>query len=150
MIPASRRCYPDTVRGVSFPLLSLLLALLVAAPPIPAAAAEGEAAPAPLLYGRIPPDIIVNLRGSGAHYLMVTAEIQTRSQADIENVLHHAAAIRHHMLMSMGEVGYREALTPEGRQQLADEALAIVRRVLAEEAGGNEVEAVLFTSYLVE
>jgi len=112
--------------------------------------ATEEAVQSAAHYTRLAPDILVNLRGSGGHYLMVTAEVQTRSAADVEKVMQHAPAIRHHMLMSMGEMGYREALTVEGRQKLADDSLAIIRRVLDEETGANEVVAVLFTSYLVE
>lgn len=146
------RCYPGTLRAVRSTTRLLLAAVLCASLPSPAHAAEEEPAAvrAEMLYSRIPPDILVNLRGSGGHYLMVTAEIQTSRQADIDNALYHAAAIRHHMLMSMGEVAYRDALSPEGRVRLGEQSLAIVRRVLDEETGDNDVRAVLFSSYLVE
>ena len=131
-------------------MVSRSAAALLAAGPGRAWASEDEGADRQVLYTKLHPDIIVNLRGSGSHYLMVTAQVQTPSRADVDNTQVHLPAIRHHMLMMMGEMGYREALTPEGRQKLADETLAIVRRVLDEEVGENAVERVLFTSYLVE
>ncbi len=144
--------YRGATRDVSAWLLPLLLAMTFMLFP-GAGDAASDAPPAAtgeLLFTKLSPDIIVNLRGSGSHYLMVTAQLQTRRPEDILNAQRHLPALRHNLLMMMGGFDYREAMTLEGRQKLADESLAIVRRVLDEEAGSNAVEAVLFTSYLVE
>ena len=150
-------------RGATLRVSAALLALcLIAAVLVPARqasataeAAEEVAAQASdsgdeLLYTKLYPDFIVNLRGSGSHFLMVTTQIRTRLQSDIDNALLHLPALRHNLLMLMGEISYRDALSVEGRQKLADDALAAIQRVLDEEVGGSEVEAVLFTDYLVE
>ena len=149
------RWYPRSAATGSGLAIFLLGLVLTGTPVLLPAAEQATAeaagvAKAELLFARLTSDLVVNLRGSGAHYLMVTAELQTRSQTDNDNAQPHAPAIRHQLLMNMGEMGYREALTIEGRQKLAEQALQTVREVLDEEAGGNNVEAVLFTSYLVE
>ena len=144
-------------RGATRCVSATLLALTLNGAALPPAHAQGTAAEAtPVesrpgsLFTKLYPDFIVNLRGNGSHFLMVTTQVQTRAQVDIDNALKHRPALRHHLLMLLGDVSYRDALSPEGRLKLAEDALAVVRRVLDEEAGGSEIEAVLFTSYLVE
>ena len=150
MPKAHRRWYRGAAGAVSATLL-VFLSLLSLAPPGTALAGEAPATePGELLFAKLHPDFIVNLRGAGSHFLMVTAQIQTRRPEDVQNALHHLPALRHELLMIMGELGFRDALSLEGRQKLAEDSLTAVRRVLDEETGGNAVEAILFTDYQVE
>lgn len=124
-----------------------------------APSAEGTAAaePAddrrPALYASLQPPLVVNFRDSlgDSHYMQVTLEVMARDPSVIDAVKQHAAVIRNALiLLFSATVDYNAMSTREHKEQMLADALAEVRRIVRERTGSDGVEAVYFTSLIVQ
>ncbi len=117
------------------------------------AAVEAQQERRPALYASLQPPLVVNFRDSlgDSHYMQVTLEVMARDPSVIEAVKRHAAVIRNALiLLFSATVDYDAMSTREHKEQMLADALAEVRRIVRERTGSDGVEAVYFTSLIVQ
>lgn len=119
-------------------------------------AKEGEAAeepvlPAPASYLALDPAFIVNLESpEEARYLQVEVQIMSRDGVALEASKVHVPLIRNSLLMLFGQQRPEDLASREGKEKLQQAALAEVQKVLQAETGKPVVEAVYFTSFVMQ
>ncbi len=119
----------------------------------PASAAEepAEPEPKPPQYLPLEPPLVVNIDNRGrTSYLQVGVEIMARDKGVIKAVQAHMPVVRNNLLLLFGNQSQEEITTREGKQALRMKALAEVNTVLAEQSVEGEIEAVYFTSFVVQ
>jgi flagellar protein FliL len=118
-----------------------------AAPPAAAAPASG----APPQYLALSPAFVVNLKDDEAmRYLQLEVEVMARDAAALDAVKTHMPVIRNNLLLLMGQKGYFELDTREGKEALRGEMLGEIQEVLTAETGAPGVEAIYFNSFVMQ
>lgn len=119
--------------------------------------AEGEAhegadhPPAPANYLGLEPAFVVNLEsGDEPHYLQAEVQLMSRDAAALESVKVHIPLLRNTLLMLLGQQKPADLATRAGKEQLQQTALTEVQKVLEAETGKPVVEAVFFTSFVMQ
>ncbi len=133
-------------------LLLIVMVALVAAPaPVPAASDDAEE-PAEAGYLKLHPDFIVNLRSAGKpRILLATIQVMSRNAATLEGASHHLPALRHQMLLLLTEQAYPEIREADAQRALQGVALDALNGVLASEMGASHaLEGVYFTNFIIE
>ena len=118
------------------------------------ASSKSEEKPAAAVseYLDIKPAIITNFGGVGPiHFLK--AEIALRIGKDPENnlaVQHHMPQVRHTLVMLLARQTDETLSTMQGKEQIRQEALVAVQKVLQDEEGKPLVEDVLFNNLIIQ
>lgn len=140
--------------GVGWVLFSKVEASLGAK----AAAAEGEGAasparriPPPAHYLALEPAFIANLESERhSRFLQVQVDVMSRNPRELEKVTAHAPQIRSRLLMLLSQQSPSALATREGREALQAQVLEDIRAVLTAETGSAEIEAVFFSSFVMQ
>jgi flagellar FliL protein len=127
----------------------LLVAVLWWSGPL---AAESKEAAGALQYINLTPAFVANYGGSGPiHFLKTEIALRIAPDAAAEPaVQHHMPYIRHVLVMLLSRQTSAALATMEGKEQLRQDALAAVRRVLEDEEGKPYVDDLLFNSFIVQ
>ncbi|MEN8819866.1 MAG: flagellar basal body-associated FliL family protein [Abyssibacter sp.] len=117
--------------------------------------AESEAAEetvkGPAIYHAFDPAFVVNLSdGDNMRFLQVELQVMTRDEAVPAALTQHEPVIRNDLLLLFGSQDYNELETREGRLNLQTAALNEIVRVLEAEGEPSGVEAVYFTSFVMQ
>lgn len=116
--------------------------------------AAADAAPkgkAPAIYLSLTPAFVVNLEDTEAlRYMQVDLEIMTRNPKAIEDAKAHMPRIRNSLLLLFGQQHALDLATRQGKESLQAKALAEIQRVLTEETGSPGIEAVYFSSFVIQ
>ena len=111
---------------------------------------DGESL-SPAVYVSLDPPFVVNLTGGGsARFLQVTVDVMTRDPNMEELVKIHMPAIRNNLVMLFSSQTAESISTLEGKEHLRSEALKVVQEVLENETGDPGIEAVYFTSFVMQ
>lgn len=110
---------------------------------------EGESLPA--IYLPIDPAFVVNFASQGkARFLQVTVEVMTRDPVMTDQIKLHMPVIRNNLMLLFSSQSYDGVSTLEGKETLREEALEVVQQILEEETGDPGIEAVYFTSFVMQ
>ena len=125
------------------------------AAPAAEGAAEGEhAAPAhggKAEYVALTPSFVVNLNDEEAmRYLQLEVEVSTTGSGAADAIKLHMPLIRNNLLMIMGQKHYHDLDTREGKEALRAEMLEEIQKVMVEQTGKPGVDAVYFTSFVMQ
>jgi len=119
-------------------------------------AVEAEAA-APVkqspIYFTVEKPLVVNFKdqSKGAvRYLQVKLKVMARDQATIDAFTLHTPAIQHELLMLFLGQKYDELSTTAGTKALRQQTLTTINEVLKAEQHQGELEAVYFTSLIMQ
>jgi flagellar FliL protein len=114
-------------------------------------AKKAAAIKAPPLYTELGDAFVVNF-GDGAHvrYLQVKIEAMTRDPEMQNAIRTHLPRIRNNLVFLLSAVDYPTISTVEGKEKLRDEALKQVQDVLKDETGKTGIEALYFTSFVIQ
>jgi len=106
----------------------------------------------PAIYQGLEPPMVVNFKDSYGeqHFMQVTLEVMSRDQDVINAVREHLPAIRSALILLFSSAEYESVTTPEGKQQLLDEALTQIRDVMTERTGEPGIEEVYFTALVIQ
>ena len=122
-----------------------------------AAAGEGDAAdaaghpPAPASYLSLEPAFVVNLESTDdAHYLQAEVQLMSRDALALDAAKTHVPMLRNALLLLFGQQKPDDLATRAGKEKLQQAALAEVQRVLKAETGKPVVDAVYFTSFVMQ
>lgn len=110
----------------------------------------GEGGKAPSLYYAIDPPLVVNFEdGSVVRFLQITMEVMGKDQKALDSVQKNLPLIRNNLLLLMSNRDYQSMMSREGKEKLRAEALAEVRAVQKKQ-GGEDIDDLLFTSFVVQ
>lgn len=116
------------------------------------AAAEEEPKDAPALYTSLHPPLVVNFKDAvgDSHFMQITMEVMARDQDVINSIRDHTPAIRNGLILLFSGAVYEEVTTRQGKEQLLADGLAEIKKVMEETGGESAVEAVYFTSLVIQ
>lgn len=112
---------------------------------------EEVALPAPASYLALDPAFVVNLESADeARYLQTEVQLMSRDALALEAAKVHVPLIRNSLLMLFGQQRPEALSSREGKEKLQLAALGEVQKVLQAETGKPVVEAVYFTSFVMQ
>jgi flagellar protein FliL len=106
----------------------------------------------PPLYLPLDPPFVVNFQADQiVRFLQVSVEVMSRDPGTLDLLKNNDPVVRNDLLILLANQKYSVLATPAGKQQLRMDALAAIRKDLAQ-AGGDpkRVEAVYFTSFVMQ
>lgn len=110
-----------------------------------------EAAPMPAIYHALEPVFVVNLPpGSKAKMLQMGVQVMSRDQTVIDLVKSNDPMVRHTLLNLFGGQESGKLQGREGKEALQIEVLKSLNKIVKEQEGTGEVEAVFFTSFVMQ
>ena len=114
--------------------------------------AEPAAAPqAPPIYFDVDSNLIVNFEGGGrARYLQLGIQVMTRDAAVVDILKLHHPVVRNNLILLFSEQTLETLSSREGKARLADAALAEVQKIVSEHYGEPGVEALYFTTFVMQ
>lgn len=108
-------------------------------------------APPPAHYLALKPEFTVNFANDNkASFLQVEITLMARESDALDTVQTHMPLIQNNILNILSSKTYDELITREGKQQLADEILHSVQQVVEEQLHKPGIEAVYFTSFVMQ
>jgi flagellar FliL protein len=103
------------------------------------------------LYISLDPAFTVNFSDKGSvRYLQLSLEAMTRDAAVEPEIKRHMPVIRNDLMLLFSAKTSAELVSREGKEALQAEALASIQGILEREIGGPGVEAVYFTSFVMQ
>ena len=111
---------------------------------------EGKKAAA-ALYVAMAPAFVVNIGDNDAsHFLQIEMQVRAKSAAAVDALKLHDPQIRNAILMLLGAQSLTEVTSREGKEDLQKKVLAEIQRILKSETGKKGVDAVYFTSFVMQ
>lgn len=105
----------------------------------------------PPQYIALEPAFVVNLADTdGVRYLQADVQLQTRDADTAAAVSLHTPIIRNRLLLLFGQQTSQELTGRNGKEQLQAQALAEVRKTLKAQHAASQVDALLFTSIVIQ
>jgi flagellar FliL protein len=114
--------------------------------------AAKEEPPKPVVYLPLDPPFVVNFFEQGSlRYLQVSMEVSTREQPPtVEEIKRHMPVIRNNLLALLSSQSFKDVSQPEGREAIRTSALAEVQKIMEQQTGKPLVEALYFTSFVMQ
>lgn len=107
----------------------------------------------PAQYLALEPAFVVNLDDQGVpRYLQIEVQVMGRGEDEheLEAVKTHAPRIRNALLLLFGQQQIAELNDRAGKERLQAQVLAEIQNVLKDETGKPVIEAVYFTSFVMQ
>jgi len=119
------------------------------------AAAEGEEGhdvkKGPAIYHPMTPSFVVNIGDSeSSHFLQIEMQLRARNAAAVDALKLHDPQIRNALLMLLGAQTLAEISSREAKEVLQKKVLEEIQRILKAETGKAGVDAVYFTSFVMQ
>ena len=94
---------------------------------------------------------MVNIDDAGSlRYLQAELQVMARDPKVFADLDAHAPAIRDALLSLFGRYPYADLMAPEGREKLRAEALEAIRAALPDAKAAASIEALYFTSFVMQ
>lgn len=110
-------------------------------------AADAEKRPA--VYLPLNPSLIANVQGN-ARYARCDVQLLLNSEENVPDVRLHAPAIRHELLLLLGDQKGEALMTPQGKERFRLSALSAAGMVIKQLTGVDSVKDLFFTSFFVQ
>lgn len=105
----------------------------------------------PAVYYTLDPSIVVNYTDARAiHFLQVGVSLMSHDPKAIDAAKAAEPAIRNALLLLFSSQDYATLSTPKGKLELQKEALQKVQAVMKQSSGSSGIEAVYFTSFVMQ
>ena len=101
-------------------------------------------------YVALKPAIITNYLSKRLSYIKAEITLQVSGKATADAIDRHLPFIRHNLVMLFSRQEEADLATNEGKLKLKADALAEVVSVLESEGESTDIDAILFTSFIVE
>jgi len=120
----------------------------------PAAADKGAQAKAPAkpaLYLPLSPAFVVNFEDqSDVRFLQVEVQVMAREQSVLDAVQQNMPVVRNNILLLLSGQKYEVVSTRKGKEKLRTDILNTVNKVLQDTGSSGRIEAVYFTSFVMQ
>lgn len=105
----------------------------------------------PAQYIALDPAFVVNLADAGStRFLQVDVQLQTRDADTAAAIKLHAPIIRNKLLLLFGQQTSSQLTGRGGKEKLQAQALAEVKSTLKAQHAADQVDALLFTSIVIQ
>lgn len=103
------------------------------------------------IYVALEPSFTVNLQsGSKARYLQIAVQVLVREPELEEALKTHSPAVRSQLLLLFSGKTSQDLSSVEGKQALQKETLDSIQKAIKDATGLEGIEAVLFTSFVMQ
>lgn len=103
------------------------------------------------IYFKVEPTFVVNFQAQEAlRFLQVNVEVMARDQTVIATVEQHMPVIRNNLILLFSSQDFTTISTRVGKERLRAQVLAEIQKVLKEKTGKPGIEAVYFTSFVMQ
>ena len=111
-----------------------------------------KAADGPPIYQSLHPPLVVNFKDEAgdSHFMQITMEVMSRDQGVINSVRENVAVIRNALILLYSGAILEEIETREGKEQMLEDGLEEIERVMVETTGEGGVEALYFTALVIQ
>lgn len=116
-------------------------------------AEDDEATPAQALYYAIEEPFTINFLNQSkqkARYLQIKVTLKSTDPDAIKGAKQNLPMIQDALLDLFSDQSYQEADSVEGRIALQEETLDTIKMILREEIGNDAIDAVYFTSFILQ
>ncbi len=83
-------------------------------------------------------------------YLQINVEVMSRDQSVIDSIEAHLPKIKNNFLVLFSDLDFDMITNAAGKQKLRDLALEELRKILKDETGNGDVEALYFTGFVMQ
>ncbi len=102
-------------------------------------------------YLKFEKEFVVNLEdNSKVNFMQVEIQIMAHSMEPLNLVEHHMPVIRNKLMLILSSQKYEEVNTREGKEKLREEIKEAIQEILHEESPNANIEAVYFTSLIMQ
>ena len=102
-------------------------------------------------YLSLAPPFIINLGDADStHFLQIEMEALVKNESIGESVKEHMPRLRNAVLMLLSQQKIADVLTREGKEALQKQELEDLQKILTEQTGKPCIEALYFTSFVVQ
>ncbi|RJG50564.1 flagellar basal body-associated protein FliL [Motilimonas pumila] len=114
--------------------------------------AEEEGKTAGYAYYALEPDIITNYIKPGKRigYVRMAVELQLENSSDLTILQHHDPLLRDAIIEILGQKSEQQIKSLSGRDEIRNECLEAINKLLVQEEGNKAVAEVIFTKYLYQ
>ncbi len=117
----------------------------------PQAEETAEQEKLPAIYISLDPVFVVNLPpGGDAKMLQIGVDVMVRNPELVEFVKHNDPMIRHQLLNLFSSQDSARLRKRAGKEKLQSDVLAELRKIVKKEGGPGNIEAVFFTSFVMQ
>jgi len=103
------------------------------------------------IYIPLNPAFVVNFENQDlVSFLQVDIQVMTYDSSVEQSLKTHMPVVRNELLLLLGGKQYHEINTREGKRKLSQEAIKEIRRVLNEAGAPSDIEALYFTSFVMQ
>lgn len=121
------------------------------APADKAAAAQAAEKKKPELFLPLDPAFVVNFRDDqSARYLQVGVTLMSHEQASLDVAKEAQPVIRNQLLLLFSGQSYQSLIDAAGKEKLQAQALAAVQKIMQERTGKPGIDALYFTSFVMQ
>lgn len=114
-------------------------------------AAEAAPEKKPELYLPLDPAFVVNFRDDQAvRYLQVGVSLMSHDQSELDAAKEAQPVIRNELLMLFSGQNYENLIDAAGKQKLQAQALAAVQKIISARTGKPGIDALYFTSFVMQ
>lgn len=130
----------------------LICILTIFALPTWAEDEEAPATPSAIYYPIVEPFTInfLNQSNQKARYLQIKVTLKGIDQTAIDGAEQNLPMLQDALLSLFSEQSYAEVNSIEGRQALQQSTLETIKSLLREETGNDAIDAVYFTSFILQ
>jgi len=136
------------MRFIKFSIFTLACLTLFLSIPVIAADDEEKEDLTPA-YVKLSPSIIANVQGK-AKYIRLDIQLMTKDGDNAPEIELHTPAIRHELLLLLGDQKGKDLKSKNGQEKLRKIALKSVQKVTEEMTGKKVVDDLFFTYYVVQ
>jgi flagellar protein FliL len=112
---------------------------------------DTESTSSEVVYLPLDPPFVVNFANpESARFLQVSMEVMAHGAAVIEDVKKHMPVIRNNLVLLLSRQDYQTLISHEGKEQIRVAALAEIQKIMNDHTGKTGVEAVYFTSFVMQ
>ena len=114
-------------------------------------AADAEPVPTKAIYHELRPAFVVNyVLGAKPRYLQTGLSVMSRSPSAIDALISHGPLVRARILAHLTDQSPADLQTEEGKKALLESTAELLNTLLSEQGAEGEIEAVLFSSFVMQ
>jgi flagellar FliL protein len=103
------------------------------------------------LYLALDPPFVVNFQSDSAtRFLQVGVQLMARDQKALDAAKASEPAVRNALVMLFSSQDAKTLISREGKEKLRSDALDEIRKIVADRASGATLDAVYFTSFVMQ
>jgi flagellar FliL protein len=132
---------------------SILLALITVMLSFVVYAEDGEGTPSKAIYYAIPEPFTINFLNQSrqkVRYLQIKVSLKSTDADAIKGAKHNLPMIQDALLDLFSDQSYDQANSNEGRILLQQDTLKTIQAILKEETDNDAIDAVYFTSFILQ